>query len=210
MRMFKKMLMMIVTLLFFTFIIKADIPPPKGYSKIRVNCVIETNEDLSDYRFFFDFSGALSEVEVKSNGKTSIPPIGGGARYTSGDLIAIPGKNLEVFGKELTYEQLNSLSESIRTKQIEGIIELGAHTFTQTVKGSGGNSSKNYVIIRKDNTLQMSPKKKTTVKKKVSSLFGFNEEETYAENNKNSAVGGVFLSLFFLTGGIFVFRKSQS
>lgn len=207
--MFKKILLVMIALLFFTFIVKADIPPPKGYSKVRVNFVIETNEDLSDYRFFFDFSGALSEVEVKSNGKTNIPPIGGGARYTSGDLIAIPKKNLESFGKELTYDQLNSLSESIRNKTVEGVIELGDHTFIQTVKGGGRDSAKTYIIERKDNSLKMSPKKKTSIKKKIASLFDFDDEETYAQNDKNSAIGGIFLSLFFLTGGVFVFRKSQ-
>ncbi len=205
----KTRLLILFIILFTTTLANADVPPPPGYNKIKVSFVIETNEDLSDYRFFFDFSGALQEVEVKSMGKTNIPPLGGGARYASGDFMAIPKKNLAAFGSELTFEQLSGLSESLSNKKIEGVIELGEHIFIQTIKGGRRDSAKTYLLVRKADTLQMSPKKKSSTKKKVASLFVSEEEETEMPDSKNNAIGGVFLSLFFVTGGVFLFRKSQ-
>jgi hypothetical protein len=207
--MFRKSLMLMLVLVSLTFVARADMAPPKGYTKININFVVETNEDLSDYRFFFNFAGALEEVEIKSKGNTNIAPIGGGARYATGNFVAIPRKNLESFGEKLTEEQLDNLSESVSDKKIEGLIELGAHTFTQTVKIGKGDSAKTYIIERKNDILQMSAKKKTPVKKKVSAFLSSEDEETVAQDNNHQAIGGIFLSLFFLSGGVFTFRKFQ-
>src|SRR6185369_14539048 len=103
-------------ILLFTFLVKADIAPDPGMVRVKIDLVIETTEDLSDYRFFLDFYGDLREVAVKSKGRTTIPSMGGGARYNSGKLLAIPKKSLSGFDEKLSTEQLENLSASLKNK----------------------------------------------------------------------------------------------
>lgn len=202
--MIKKNLWLILLLsLVSTISVQADVPPPKGSVKVSINLVIETKADFSDYRFFVDFYGDLNEIAVKNNSKVSVAPIGGGARYASGVIYAIPTIIIESIGKDADREQLGNLSESIREDKLEGAIKLGEHSFYQTVsiKNKKKVVTPTYIIERKDKTLVMSVKK---VMKKVS----FEEDEPI-QSDPNKLIGGIFLSLFALFGGVFLFRKKS-
>jgi hypothetical protein len=201
----KKNLALILLLIFtFAIVANADIAPPKGYTKVSINLVIETKQDLSDYRFFVDFYGDLNEITVKNNGRVSIPPIGGGARYSTGTVYAIPKKSIESTPKDADREQFSNLSESLREDKIEGAIKLGEHSFYNTVLNKNIKKvvTPTYLIEKKNNTLIMSVKK---AMKKVE----FEAEDESVESDSNKLIGGVFLSMFMLFGGIFLFRKKS-
>lgn len=203
--MIKKNLALILMMIsVFAIAANADIPPPKGYTKVNVNLVIETKQDLSDYRFFVDFYGDLNEIQLKNNGKVSIPPIGGGARYVTGTIYAIPKKSIESTPKDADREQFSNVSESLRENKIEGAIKLGEHSFYNTVlvKNKKKVVTPTYLIERKNNTLVMSVKK---VMKKVE----FEAEDEPVESDSNKMIGGIFLSLFMLFGGFFLVRKKS-
>ena len=51
---------------------RADVPPEPGNSRISVPLTIETNEDLSDYRFFIESPMQLEEVTVHKGTPTVI------------------------------------------------------------------------------------------------------------------------------------------
>lgn len=127
-----KKLMMILMLVLATFV-NADVPPDPGEMRVSANLNITTEADLSDYRFFVDFNRDLKEVEIKSKSSTIIEPMGGGARYRSGTLIAIPQKWLKDLPEKPTNEQLSTLSKSIQDKTTESI-ELVKHQFSNTIK----------------------------------------------------------------------------
>lgn len=128
----------------FTVFAKADIAPNPDEARFSYPLIIETTDDVSDYRFFLNFSGDLREIEVKSKGRSEIPSMGGGARYSSGMIIAIPKKFLNDFPNKIesSYDDIGKrFSDLIREKKI-GVIELGTHSFSRLIKKS---ESANYI-----------------------------------------------------------------
>lgn len=109
-------LILLMTLVFMVSV-KADMPPPSGYERVSVNLIVETKEDLSDYRFYLDFAGDKKDVEIKSKGVTSLPPMGGGARYSSGTLWAVsktnPNQPIELLKHQFSREVATKGSENI-------------------------------------------------------------------------------------------------
>jgi hypothetical protein len=191
-------------ILLFTFLAKADVPPDPGYTRVSLDLVTETTEDLSDYRFFLDFYGDLREVEVKSKGRTVIPPSGGGARYRSGTLLAIPKKSLSGFSDEkLSPEQLASLSKSIKSKELAGVAELARHSFSADIPKGEKPPEVYYTIKREENTLKAErvsnekPKSNTTSAESISN----GSRATYI-------IAGIFIALAVFVTGVFAFRKA--
>lgn len=129
----KILVMVLIMVSFLATFVSADVPPDPDEMGVSANLNITTEADLSDYRFFVDFYGDLREVEIKSKSSTIIEPMGGGARYRSGTLIAISKKQLKDLPEKLTNEQLSTLSKSIQDKSKESI-ELVKHQFSNTIK----------------------------------------------------------------------------
>ena len=189
-------------ILSFSILVKADVPPPKGYVRVSVNFVVETKEDLSAYRFFLNFYGDLDEIVLKANSKITVPPAGGGARYASGVFLAIPKSSLQATGEKLTNEELSALAESIRENKVAGLIELGRHPFVQDVTTKNKNKvvTPKYLVERQNETLVMKQQKK--IGKKIS----FEKVEIF-EKDGRTMIAGIFLSMSALFAGVFVFRK---
>jgi len=183
-------------ILLFTFLAKADVPPPAGQVRSEIDLVTETTEELSDYRFFLDFYGDLREVEIKSKGRTEIPPMGGGARYGSGTLLAIPKSSLSAFEGKLSNEQAEKLSSAIKNKEIAGVVELVKHRFIMDVPRGDKPPEVFYVITREEDTL----KAERLAKEAPPSIF--------ANSRTGLIVGGILISLAVLCAGIFAFRKA--
>ena len=99
--MIKKSLIILSCVFLFVFAVKADMTPENGTTRVNFDLVLETKEDLSDYKFVLDFHGDKRDVSLNSNARTVIPPssYGGGARYISAILYAIP-KNAEANSTE--------------------------------------------------------------------------------------------------------------
>lgn len=193
----------LVLLLIFamSILVKADVPPQRGYVRIRTDFVVETKEDLSEYRFFLNFYGDLREVQLKPNNKITVPLVGGGARYSSAQFVAIPKTKLPQSDK-FTDDETNYIVSAIRDKKIEGLVELGTHSFLQDVKTANKNKvvTPIYLISRSEGTLVMTQQKKNL--KKVSWL----EDR---EDNTKTIIGSSFLSLAIIFGGVFMFRRDS-
>ena len=187
-------------ILLFTFIAKADVPPDPGFVRVSINLVTETSEDLSDYRFFLDFYGDLREVEIKSKGRTEIPPMGGGARYRAGTLLAIPKKSLSGYEEKLTNEQLANLSRSIKAREIQGVAELAQHFFSRDIPKGEKPPETFYRLTRAENTLKA--EKVTEEKPKSTS-----SQLVAADSRTGMVIGGALLTLAALAIGVFAFRK---
>ena len=201
--MIKKLLIIFSFLLISTFSSKADVPPDAGYVRVRINLVTETKEDLTDYRFFLDFYGDLREVEVKSYGRSEIPPMGGGARYSSGTLLAIPKKSLKDFEEKLSGEQSNNLSRSIKNKEIEGVVELAKHSFSRDVPKGEKLAEVYYVIKREENTLKA---ERITEEKPKSNPSA---QSFLSTSRVSYVIAGILITLAVFVTGIFAFRKAS-
>ena len=201
--MIKNSILIFSMLLLFAFSLKADVPPEAGYQRVSINLVTETREDLSDFRFFLDFYGDLREVEIKSNGRTEIPPMGGGARYSSGIFLAIPKKNLKDFEGKLTDAQSGALSRAIKNKEIEGVVELAKHRFSRDVPKGEKPPAVYYVLKRDENTLKA---EQITEEKPNSNPSA---QSVLPASRIGYVIAGIFITLAVLITGIFAFRKAS-
>ena len=187
-------------ILIFTLFAKADVPPDAGFSRISINLVTETTEDLSDYRFFLNFYGDLREVEIKSKARTEIQPMGGGARYRTGTLLAIPKKSLSGFEEKLSNEQLENLSKSLKDNQIKDVVTLAQHFFSRDVPKGEKPPETVYRLTRAENTLNAEKVTEEKPKSASSQLIA-------PDSRTGTIVGGVLLTLAAVAIGVFAFRK---
>lgn len=169
------------------FIAKADVPPLPGLGRVKTDLVLETKEDLSDYRFFLDFYGDLKEIKVNNNSQTTIPSVGGGARYADGTLLAIPGKNLNQFADD-SPTSLKNLSQALREKKVEGVIELTKHKFIKDTLLGLTLAKPFYTIEREANTLKI---------------------VQTSELNKTVIIAGILIAAAIFLFGFFLFRKAS-
>lgn len=197
--------------------VKADVPPPSGYTRVSVPLVFETKEDLSGYRLFVNFAGICEEVII-TEGKMFFVTEGGGARFSSGKLIAIPKNDVTQFGTDLTWEQKREIGNLVRENNINGVIDLGTHSFTKEVKKGKKAAIPLYVIKKDNNVLKLSLKTSPKSKKKVAlSENGIDEvelaeNETETENTgivNNTAIAGFFMASSIFLGGIFFLRRKK-
>jgi hypothetical protein len=131
--------LMLILFLAFSIFIKADVAPDPDEIRMTNNLVIETVENVSDYRFFLNFYGAVHEIEVVDKGRSEIQSPGGGARYSSGTLIAIPKKSLTGQPQKLEspFDEVGKrFADSISQQKFNGAIELGKHQFSGIIKRS--------------------------------------------------------------------------
>ena len=92
----KKSVFLILLVTFFSFVISAngDVPPDPGQKRITLKFIVESQEDLSDYRFFLKTGAELKEYVFKKGEKMTIESMGGGAFYRNGKFLAVPKKAL--------------------------------------------------------------------------------------------------------------------
>jgi hypothetical protein len=112
----------------------ADVAPPKGYLRIDVGIVLETRDDLGKYRFFLVSSDLVRPLTLKKGEKTFVGALGGGARYGSGTIVAIPSKSLSKFGDDPTPEKIIEMKAAIADDTVAGTIKLITHSFRRDVR----------------------------------------------------------------------------
>ncbi len=201
--MIRKSLAILLCILSIAFVAKADIAPMQGYSRVSLDLVLKTNENLSKYRFFVDFYGDLNEIKVKNKSTTTIPSIGGGARYRIGKLLAIPVSSLKNFKGKLTREKSSELTKLIENKQIAGIVELAEHTFAEDIKDGESAETYIYEIKREGNSLKA---EKIAVKINKSET----KQSALTPNSRiNQTVAGFFMTFGILIFGLLMFRKKS-
>lgn len=199
----------LLAILLFSFIAKADVPPDPGFERASIKLITETTEDLSDYRFFLDFFGDLRKVEIKSKGRTEVPwSGGGGVRYRGASFLAIPKKSLGSYEGKLNQEKSSNLAQAIKSKEISGVVILAQHYFSRDVPKGEIPAESYYRLIREDNTLKAETvteeKPKTTSSKEPKTT---SSQLIASDSRTGMIVGGILLTLAALAIGVFAFRK---
>lgn len=104
----------------------ADVAPDPGYTRVSSNLVLESDTDLSGFRFFLESPAGVEETKVNSGTPTRIDAAGrgGAARYAK--LIAVPAV-------EITQRDAEEIARAIRQKRYPGAKELISHNFQVTI-----------------------------------------------------------------------------
>ena len=132
----KPIFLTVMTFLILGFVIPAngDIPPGPGYKRVKTNVVIEIKEPIPEYRFFLVSGDIAREIFLKPGDKTVVDSPGGGSRYRSGTVVAVPAKNLQAFG-DGSGDQASKLEEAVAGGKV-GAVKLFDHSFVRDVRDS--------------------------------------------------------------------------
>lgn len=123
----------------------ADLAPPSGYRRIAVRILIEPAEDLPDYRFFIKSGADVEELKLTKGLQTSVGPLGGGALYSRGTLIAVPIASLTGLSDAPNAGRLSDLKQAVYDGKAAGAIELVAHDFFKEVRDEDAGAWKDPV-----------------------------------------------------------------
>ncbi len=192
----------------------ADVPPDPGYKRVTANMVVETKEDLSDYRFFIKSGADLEEVILKKNEQAIIRPLGGGAWYRSGSLFAVPVTGLDGLNSVPAGGRLGELEKTIYDGKAPGMIKLLDHSFIRDVKAAEAAGIKDAVFrIERDPDLKL---KAVPVVPDIAPIRKTSEPSVagYSREPKSTSFwaavgGGSLLSLAFISLGVWFARRSK-
>ena len=185
-----------------------DAAPDPGFKRISLNLKLETPDDLSDFRFFIKSGADVEEVFVKRGEQTIVSPLGGGAYYSAGKLLAVPKKDLVSLTDSPGDGKLTGLQKAIYEGRVPGTLELVDHLFSRTVNESeAGNFQDPIYRIERDSqagikAVHVSGGATTSVADKRMS-----SGRLFWQGAAAAVVAGIFLLFGIATLGILYFRK---
>jgi len=188
----------------------ADVPPDPGYKRISLKLIVETNDDLPDHRFFIKSGADAKEVFVRKGEQTVIEPLGGGAYYSTGNLIAVPKKSLAGLSEAPTDSKLTDLQKAIYDGKAAGMIDLINHSFSREVRESDVSGST-------DPVYRIEPDPQSGLKAvyvsggpQVSTAGNVSSGLRFWGSAAAAVVAGIFLLFGIAMLGILYYRKSSN
>lgn len=195
-------------------ILRADLAPPKGYTRISLGIILETKEDLADYRFFLVSSNLVKEIFVKKDERAAVGALGGGARYSSGRVVAIPRKALTEYGEKPVDARLRDMESAVADGQIAGSITLLEHSFTREVPDAEARGWKD-AVYRLEKDVETSIKAVWVSGGANDSKKGQGVAFSLVDTSKPASIAGwttitagILMTLAFLVLGLWVFVRS--
>lgn len=147
----RRVIYLAVTILCLRIACFADVAPEPGYKRVYLSLALQTQDDLSNYRFFVESGGELEEIKLSVNEPVTIDPKGGGARYNSATVYAVPKKALRFADPVPTFEELTRLEASLHDKTVPGAAKLLDHDFSFDVPEIEADSYTNPIYqVRQD------------------------------------------------------------
>lgn len=111
----------------------ADVPPDPGYVRQSVDLILESDTDLSGYRFFLESPMKVEEIDISSGGTTTIGSTGRAGAMRIGKLIAVPVNDMAQISGDLSGPLLENF---IREKKFPNAKQLLSHDFQATIPES--------------------------------------------------------------------------
>jgi len=147
----RKTIFLIIALLCLRVACFADLAPEPGHKRVYLSLLLQTREDLSDYRFFIESGMQLEEVKLSPETPVTVSPKGGGARYNSATVYAVPKKAVTFKGASPSTEELADLAGALGAKRVTGAVKLLDHSFSFDVPEAEADSYTNPVYqLRRD------------------------------------------------------------
>jgi hypothetical protein len=198
-------LAVLVIMLGFSASVVADVPPDPGYVRQSANLVLETDADLSGYRFFLTSPMNVEEIKIVAGTPTVVSASGRAGAMRFGELIAIPAGEVEQFRDRLTEDEFR---EALREKKLFTVSELLHHNFLTTIPE--GVSWKDPVFrIEKDGQTGLKAIHISGGMSGGQVGFGIVQTGRSLTPVGIAIVAGIFLWLGIATLGIWYFRRSS-
>jgi hypothetical protein len=200
-----RLLLVIILLVVGVF---GDVAPEIGYKRVSVKLQLETNDDLSGYRFFMRSGNDAKEVFLKKGEKTTVAPLGGGAFYSAGKLLAVPAAELQKLNGEGGPERQNEIERAVYQGKVTGRIELVDHLFSRTVPNAEADSFEDPLYrIEKDAQAGLKAVHVSGGAAVSSDPSAKSSGRLFWQSIGAAVVAGVFLAFGLAILGILYFRK---
>jgi hypothetical protein len=187
-----------------------DVAPEPGFKRISLNLKLETGEDLSDFRFFIKSGASVQEVIIKSGEQTVVPPLGGGAYYSAGKLLAVPVKELANFGDAQVTSKMTEMQQAVYQGRVPGTIELVDHLFSRTVSYSESESFEDPLYrIHRDPQVGLKAVHVSGGASVSSTPPTLSSGRLFWQSAAAAIVAGIFLVFGITILGILYFRKKE-
>lgn len=189
---------------------KADVPPDAGYKRITQSLIVESQEELGEYRFFLKVGADLKEFTLKKGERIRIESMGGGSFYRNGTFLAVPKVSLAELSETPTDRKLNLLQQAVYDGKVSGTIELIRHGFIRDVPNAEAAVAKDPIYrIDKDGEKGLDAVLVSggAIDTKVAA-------SSYSNDPKSSGfwvavVGGSLMTLAFIFFGVWAIRRSN-
>ncbi len=192
----------------FAIAVHADVPPEPGFSRVTVAILLETNDDLAEFRFFLQSGQMVQEVFVKKGEQTRVGALGGGALYRSGTLLAVPAKSLVSFGSDK-----KAIESAILEQRVPDVIKLVDHRFTLEVRTAEADGLKD-AVYRLERTkggsvtaVAVSDKSSTAEPKTTPYAAPYGVSGSIGMAGWGTIIGGCLLTLGLISFGAMMFRR---
>ncbi|MEP6847774.1 MAG: hypothetical protein ABI999_02885 [Acidobacteriota bacterium] len=209
---FRNYLVLVAILIGISGVSRADIPPEPGSTRVYLSLILDPRGDLSDFRFFVESGMKLEEVKLTDRQQQTIDPKGGGARYNSATVYAVPMKSLGAVKGEPTEGELASLDSALNAKSVDGALDLVHHQFSQDVPKADADSYLNpvYRIAKDEQGVLRAVRADDLV---VGRVAPFQKDETptqTAGQNRITIVAAGAIVIAVLFGGLWLLRRKLS
>jgi hypothetical protein len=185
-----------------------DVAPEIGFKRITVKLQLETNDDLSGFRFFIRSGNDVQEIFVKKGETATVSPLGGGAFYSTGKLLAVPDGELQKLNAEKGSERFSELELAVYHGRVPGTIELVDHLFNRTVRVSEVDSFHDPVYrIEKNPETGLKAVHVSGGATVSSAEPAPSSGRLFWESAASALVAGIFLVFGIVILGIIYFRK---
>jgi hypothetical protein len=185
-----------------------DVAPEIGFKRITVNLQLEADDAFSEYRFFMRSGNEVREVFVKKGERTTVSPLGGGAFYSAGKLLAVPEGELQKLNGEKGSQRLSELELAVYQGKVPGTIELVDHLFSRTVRDAEAEGFHDPVYrIEKDPQSVLRAVHVSGGAVVSSAPSNLSSGRVFWQSAAAVIVAGIFLAFGLTILGILYFRK---
>ena len=198
----------LVLIVFLSASVFGDVAPDPGFRRITVSLTLETDEELSGFRFFVKSGGEVEEVFIKPGERTVVSPLGGGAYYSAGKLLAVPREQVKGFNSASSDGKLSELEKAVYDGTVPGSVELVDHLFSRTVNESEAGGFRD-PLYRIERDLQSGLKAVHISGGAATSAADtrVSSGRLFWQSAGAAIVAGIFLMFGIATLGILYFRK---
>ncbi|MBA4189207.1 MAG: hypothetical protein C0467_14510 [Planctomycetaceae bacterium] len=123
----KRMLAMFVIVTASVGVARADIGPPAGFKRLAIEHKITTEKAYPEYQFYSVCGDKVLHVKLDPKSPATIAPVGGGVRYRTATLVAVPIGAGKKFANDLDFHA------AIGSGKVEGLVhsKISFSAFTE-------------------------------------------------------------------------------
>lgn len=192
---------------------RSDVPPDPGYVRHSASLTLETNDDLSDYRFFLESPMKIEEIKILKGEPEVFDGNDRNGAARSCTVWAVPRTTIgQDFGVSAP-EKLEGMRDALKQGRMYGATKLLSHDFQTTIREVEKENWKDpiYRIEKNEKGLTAVLVTGGAVESKTNGNGAFTMYSTEEPTRGfwAAVIGGMLLTFSFIGLGAWALRRSK-